>query len=90
VIDGFFSDCHFAFIPAKFLSGRQCADRSLSDVLSTSRLLLVATPALDLELDDLALELIDLLGQGIDLDAESRRCLIYQVDCLVRQKRSVM
>src|SRR6185295_16206191 len=40
--------------------------------------------ALDLELDDLALELIDLLREGINLDAESRRSFIDQVDCLVR------
>ena len=46
---------------------------------------LVERFALDLELDDPALELVHRLGFGVDFDADPRRRLVDQVDRLVRQ-----
>ena len=48
--------------------------------------LLLERLALDLELDDAAVELVDRLGLGIDHHALARRRLVDQVDRLVRQK----
>ena len=42
--------------------------------------------ALDLHLDDLAVERLDFLGLGFDFHAEARGGLVHQVDCLVRQE----
>ena len=42
--------------------------------------------ALDLELDDAAVQFVDLLGFGIDRHPEARGCLVHQVDGLVRQE----
>ena len=50
-----------------------------------SRLLLERL-ALDLELDDAPVELVDRLGLGIDHHALARRRLVDQVDRLVRQE----
>ena len=41
---------------------------------------------LDLELDDPAVEFVDLVGLGIDLHAQPRRGLVHQVDRLVGQE----
>ena len=51
-------------------------------VLAAQRLLL------DLELDDPALHLVDLLGEGIDLDAQPAPRLVHQVDRLVGEEPS--
>ena len=42
--------------------------------------------ALDLELHDAAVDLVELLGLGIDLHAQPRRRLVHQVDGLVGQE----
>ena len=41
---------------------------------------------LDLELKNFALEHVDLLRKGIDLDTQLRSSLVDQIDRLVRQK----
>ena len=48
--------------------------------------LLLQRLALDLQLDDAAVELVDRLGLGIDLHAQPRGGLVHQIDRLVRQK----
>ncbi len=49
-------------------------------------LLLLQGLALDLELHDLPLHLVDLGGQAVDLDAQPARRFVHQVDGLVRQE----
>ena len=48
-------------------------------------LLLLQRLALDLELDQAALEPIELLGLGIDFHADARSRFVHQIDGLVRQ-----
>ena len=48
--------------------------------------LLLQRLALDLELDDAPVELVERLGLGIDLHAQPRRGLVHQVDRLVGQE----
>jgi hypothetical protein len=48
--------------------------------------LLLERLALDLELDDAAVDLVERLGLGIDLHAQPRRGLVDEVDRLVRQE----
>ena len=48
--------------------------------------LLLQRLALDLQLDDAAVELVELLGLGIDLHAEPRGGLVHEVDRLVGQE----
>ncbi len=42
--------------------------------------------AFDLALDDLALHFVNLGRKTVNLDAQSRRGLVYQIDRLVRQE----
>ncbi len=55
-------------------------------VLRRLVLLLLQRLALDLELDDPAVEILDLLGLGLDLHADPARRLVHQVDRLVGQE----
>ena len=48
-------------------------------------LLLLQRLALDLQLDQAALQAVEFLGLGVDLHADARRGLVHQVDRLVRQ-----
>ena len=48
--------------------------------------LLLQRLALDLELDDAPVELVELLGLGVDLHAQARRRLVDEVDRLVGQE----
>ena len=41
---------------------------------------------LDLELDDAAVEFVELLGLGVDLHAQPRCRLVHQIDGFVRQE----
>ena len=86
-----FSDCHLAFIAEDF--SLQIGD-AFFDVVEPFFRFFVRfarqSLPLDLELQNLAFEHIDLLRQRIDLDANSRRGFVDQVDRFVRQKRSVM
>ena len=64
------------------LASRAAASRSLRGVVG----LLLQRLALDLELDDAAVELVERLGLGIDLHAQPRGGLVHQVDRLVGQE----
>ena len=55
-------------------------------VLRRLVLLLLQRLALDLELDDPPVEILDLLGLGFDLHADPARRLVHQVDRLVGQE----
>ena len=46
--------------------------------------------ALDLQLDDAAIELVQRLRLGVDLHAQPDASLVHQVDGLVGRNRSVM
>jgi hypothetical protein len=48
--------------------------------------LLLQSLAFDLELDDSPVEFVQLLRFGVHLHPEPRRCLIHEIDGLVRQK----
>ena len=68
-----------------FSSFAICSSRSARRCFDASSLLLLQRLALDLELDDAALEPVHLLGLGVDLHADARRGLVDQVDRLVGQ-----
>ena len=82
-----FSACHCAFIPE--LRSRSSAS-SRSSVCAARLggvvLLLGERRQLDLELHRAALELVDLLGQRVDLDAQPAGRLVDEVDRLVGQE----
>ena len=87
LLDRAFSACHCAFIAAALLLelGESPA-RRLAPLAAGLVLLLEQRLALDLELDDPALDLVDLLRQGVDLDPEPAGRLVHQVDRLVGQE----
>ena len=58
----------------------------LQPVLGGRVVLLLQRLALDLELHDAPVELVELLGLGVDLHPQARRRLVDQVDGLVRQE----
>ena len=82
-----FSDCHCAFIPALFSLSAEISF-STDCLRSRARLVLFLEQrlALDLELDQSPLDLVDFLRQAVDFDPEPARGLVHQVDGLVRQE----
>ena len=77
----------------RWVSAADCSSRSASSFSSRASRsfealvgLLLQRLALDLELDDAPVELVELLGLGIDLHAQPRRRLVDQVDRLVGQE----
>ncbi len=81
-----FSFCHRPLSAgARSLRLGQLLLDPLQPLLRGRVLLLPQRLALDLELEDPALELVDLLGQAVDLDADARGRLVDEVDGLVRQ-----
>ena len=82
-----FSACHCAVEGAALLLqlGQLALERLLAR-LGGVVLLLAQRRQLDLELHRAALELVDLLGHRVDLDAQPRRGLVDEVDRLVGQE----
>ena len=77
----------------RWVSSADCCSRLASSsssfaepVLRRRVLLLLQRLALDLELDDPPVEILDLLGLGFDLHADAARRLVHQVDRLVGQE----
>ena len=77
----------------RWVSSADCCSRLASSSSSLARRsfdassgLLLQRLALDLELDDAAVEILDFLGLGFDLHADAARRLVHQVDRLVGQK----
>ena len=82
-----FSPCQCAFISLE-RSRRSASSRSIASRRATAGvvLLLLQRLELDLELLDAALDLVDLGGHRVDLDAQPRGGLVDQVDRLVGQE----
>ena len=82
-----FSACQRAVSAADFLlEVGELLLQPLEPVLRGVVGFLLQRLALDLELDDAAVELVERLGLGIDLHAQPRRGLVHQVDGLVGQE----
>ena len=82
-----FSACHCAVSArALLLQLGELALERLAPALGGVVLLLAQRLQLDLELHRAALELVDLLGHRVDLDAQPRRGLVDEVDRLVGQE----
>ena len=82
-----FSACHCAVSSAERCSSSASSPcEALEPVARGVVALLLERLALDLELDDAAVELVDLLGLRLCLHAQPRRRLVHQVDRLVRQE----